>query len=99
MHAGYPYLDITIQGAQLLFLSCMFVSVCLYLITLLLTMQQTKHDICIREECGIYRLCSHCTYSVCAGTKTILDRTSVHTQKRLWRRDFRDGSKLRRADF
>ena len=34
---------------------------------------------------------------ICVGTKTILDRASVHT--RLWRRDFCDGAKMRSADL
>ena len=34
---------------------------------------------------------------ICFGTKTILDRASVHT--RLWRRGFCDGEKMRSADL
>ena len=37
--------------------------------------------------------------SFCAAIKIIPDRASVHTQERLWRRDFCDGAKLRRADL
>ena len=37
--------------------------------------------------------------SFCAATKIILDRTSFHTQERLSRRDFFDGTKLRCADL
>ena len=37
--------------------------------------------------------------SFCAATKIIPDRASVHTQERLWRVDFCDGAKLRRADL
>ena len=37
--------------------------------------------------------------SFCAVTKIRPDRTSVYTQKKLWRRDFCDEAKLRRADF
>ena len=33
------------------------------------------------------------------ATQAIPDRTSVHTQDLLWRRDFCDGAKLRRADL
>ena len=35
----------------------------------------------------------------CAATKIIPARASVHTQERLWRRDFCDGERLRHADF
>ena len=35
----------------------------------------------------------------CVAVKTIPDKASVHTQERLWRRDFCDGAKLHRADF
>ena len=34
-----------------------------------------------------------------AGIKIILERVSVHTQKTVWRRDFCDRAKLRRADL
>ena len=34
-----------------------------------------------------------------AAMKIIPDRAPVHTQERLWRRDFSDGAKLRRADL
>ena len=37
--------------------------------------------------------------SFCAATKIIPDMASVPTQERLWRRDFCDGAKLRRADL
>ena len=35
--------------------------------------------------------------SFCAATKMISDRASIHIMERLWRRDFCDGAKLRRA--
>ena len=34
-----------------------------------------------------------------AAMKIIPDRAPVHTQERLWRRDFSDGAKTRRADL
>ena len=34
-----------------------------------------------------------------AAMKIIPDRAPVHTQERLWRRDFSNGAKLRRADL
>ena len=37
--------------------------------------------------------------SFCAASKIIPDGASVHTQARLWRRDFCNGAKLRCADF
>ena len=37
--------------------------------------------------------------SFCAATKIIPDRTSVHTQKWVRRRDLCDEEKLRRADL
>ena len=37
--------------------------------------------------------------SFCAAKKIISDWASVHTQERLWRRDFCDEAKLRRADL
>ena len=37
--------------------------------------------------------------TICPSTKTISDRTSVHTQELLQRRDFCDGAKMRRADL
>ena len=35
----------------------------------------------------------------CAGTKTIPERASVHTQEQRFWREFYDGAKLRRADL
>ena len=37
--------------------------------------------------------------SFCAAMKIIPATASVHTQERLWRRDFCNGAKLRRADL
>ena len=37
--------------------------------------------------------------SFCAVMKIIPDRASVHTQERLWWRDFCNGAKLRPADL
>ena len=38
-------------------------------------------------------------YSFGAAMKTIPDKAPVHTQERLWRRDFCHGTKTRRADL
>ena len=52
-----------------------------------------------------YNIMNHLRYvhtvpeRFCVAVKTIPDKASVHTQERLWRRDFCDGAKLRRADF
>ena len=46
-------------------------------------------------------VCIACVHTIldsfCAPAKIIPDKASVHTQERLWQRDFRDTAKLRRA--
>ena len=60
---------------------------------------QTPHPLINTFFSVIRILCPHCTASFCATKNIIPDRASIHTQERLWQREFREGAKLRHADL